>query len=103
MTSSTTEMIAWMQARKGNVSYSMDHRDGPYSYDCSSAIYYAGISGGMSKLDWACSTETEHDWLKDNDGNALLRTKSLIVNMEISSYGDKKDILQANLGIQVSS
>lgn len=40
MTVSTAEMIAWMQARKGNVSYSMDHRDGPDSYDCSSAIYY---------------------------------------------------------------
>lgn len=66
MTVSTAEMIAWMQARKGNVSYSMDHRDGPDSYDCSSAIYYAGISGGMSMLDWACSTETEHDWLKAN-------------------------------------
>ena len=66
MTVSTAEMIAWMQARKGNVSYSMDHRDGPDSYDCSSAIYYAGVSGGMSELDWACSTETEHAWLEAN-------------------------------------
>ena len=54
MTVSTAGMIAWMQARKGNVSYSMDRRDGPDSYDCSSAIYYAGVSGGMSELDWAC-------------------------------------------------
>lgn len=71
MTVSTAAMIAWMQARKGNVSYSMDHRDGPDSYDCSSAIYYAGISGGMSELDWACSTETEHAWLEANEWECI--------------------------------
>lgn len=84
MTVSTAEMIAWMQARKGNVSYSMDHRDGPDSYDCSSAIYYAGISGGMSKLDWACSTENEEFDCQYGD---------------IFIWG-QKDILPANLVIQ---
>ncbi len=27
--------IAWMRARQGQVSYSMDDRNGPDSYDCS--------------------------------------------------------------------
>ncbi|WP_369118315.1 peptidoglycan amidohydrolase family protein, partial [Enterococcus thailandicus] len=28
-------MIQWMTARERKVSYSMDHRTGPNSYDCS--------------------------------------------------------------------
>ena len=30
--------IAWMRARQGQVSYSMDDRNGPDSYDCSSSV-----------------------------------------------------------------
>lgn len=58
--------IAWMQARKGQVSYSMDYRNGPDSYDCSSSIYYALLSGGAVSAGWAVNTEYEHDWLKKN-------------------------------------
>ena len=48
--------IAWMRARQGNVTYSMDHRDGPYSYDCSSSVYYAlreagAVSAGDVMID----------------------------------------------------
>ena len=58
--------IAWMRARKGQVSYSMDDRNGPDSYDCSSSIYYALLSGGAVSAGWAVNTEYEHDWLKKN-------------------------------------
>ena len=58
--------IAWMKARKGQVSYSMDDRNGPDSYDCSSSIYYALTSAGATSAGWAVNTEYEHDWLKQN-------------------------------------
>ncbi|WP_206913099.1 hypothetical protein IGL98_003489 [Enterococcus sp. DIV0840] len=40
-------MIKWMTDRKGRVTYSMNTRLGPNSYDCSSAVYFALISGGF--------------------------------------------------------
>lgn len=58
--------IAWMRAREGKVSYSMDYRDGPDSYDCSSSVYYALRSAGASSAGWAVNTEYEHDWLIKN-------------------------------------
>lgn len=58
--------IAWMRARQGQVSYSMEDRDGPDSYDCSSSIYYALRSAGASSAGWAVNTEYEHDWLIKN-------------------------------------
>lgn len=58
--------IAWMRARQGNVTYSMDHRDGPYSYDCSSSVYYALREAGAVSAGWAVNTEYEHDWLIKN-------------------------------------
>lgn len=66
MSLSLETAIAWMQARKGQVSYSMDYRNGPDSYDCSSSIYYALRSGGASDAGWAVNTEYEHKWLTDN-------------------------------------
>ena len=58
--------IAWMQARKGQVSYSMDYRNGPDSYDCSSSVYYALRSAGATSAGWAVNTEYMHDWLIKN-------------------------------------
>lgn len=58
--------IAWMEARKGRVSYSMEYRDGDDSYDCSSSVYYALRSAGASSAGWAVNTEYEHDWLIKN-------------------------------------
>lgn len=58
--------IDWMKEREGKVSYSMDLRDGPDSYDCSSSIYYALRDGGASSAGWAVNTEYEHQWLIDN-------------------------------------
>lgn len=39
--------INWFAARRGRVTYSMERRYGPSSYDCSSAVYYALIEGGI--------------------------------------------------------
>lgn len=39
--------IDWFMDRKGKVTYSMNSRRGPTSYDCSSAIYYALIQAGI--------------------------------------------------------
>ena len=58
--------IAWMRARQGNVTYSMEERDGDDSYDCSSSMYYSLRSAGASSAGWAVNTEYEHDWLVKN-------------------------------------
>ena len=58
--------IAWMKARQGRVSYSMEERDGDESYDCSSSVYYALRSAGAVSAGWAVNTEYEHDWLVKN-------------------------------------
>ena len=58
--------IAWMEARRGKVTYSMNYRNGPNSYDCSSAVYYALMSAGAVSAGWAVNTEYEHDWLIKN-------------------------------------
>ena len=58
--------IAWMREREGQVYYSMEYRDGPDSYDCSSSVYYALRSAGASSAGWAVNTEYEHDWLIKN-------------------------------------
>ncbi|HEM3616496.1 TPA: glucosaminidase domain-containing protein [Streptococcus suis] len=58
--------IQWMSDRKGRVTYSMDYRNGPNSYDCSSAVYYALMSAGAVSAGWAVNTEYEHDWLIKN-------------------------------------
>lgn len=51
-------MIQWMKDKKGNVSYSMTNRNGPHSYDCSSAVYYALISAGFLPNGYIGNTET---------------------------------------------
>lgn len=44
---STEGVINWFKARQGKVTYSMYNRNGPSSYDCSSAVYYALIEAGF--------------------------------------------------------
>ncbi|MEI5992885.1 peptidoglycan amidohydrolase family protein [Candidatus Enterococcus mansonii] len=39
-------VITWFSQRKGKVTYSMNARNGPSSYDCSSALFYALIAAG---------------------------------------------------------
>lgn len=58
--------LRWMSDRKGRVTYSMDFRNGPNSFDCSSSVYYALMSAGAISAGWAVNTEYEHDWLIKN-------------------------------------
>lgn len=40
-------LIAWFNQRAGRVTYSMSYRNGPGSYDCSSAVYYGLQAAGF--------------------------------------------------------
>ncbi|HGA4000814.1 TPA: peptidoglycan amidohydrolase family protein [Streptococcus agalactiae] len=66
MTVDTEKAIVWMQNKKGCVSYSMDYRNGPNSYDCSSSVCSALIYAGASNPGWLLNTEYMHDWLVQN-------------------------------------
>lgn len=66
MAINTETAIAWMSARAGKVTYSMDYRNGPSSFDCSSSVYFALRSAGASDNGWAVNTEAEHSWLVKN-------------------------------------
>ncbi|MGU7859915.1 peptidoglycan amidohydrolase family protein [Streptococcus suis] len=66
MTINLETSIRWMSDRVGKVTYSMDFRNGPNSFDCSSSVYYALMSAGAISAGWAVNTEYEHDWLVKN-------------------------------------
>lgn len=51
-------MIEWMTDRLGKVTYSMNARLGPNSYDCSSAVYFALIAGGFLPAGAMGNTDT---------------------------------------------
>lgn len=67
MAANMQQAIAWMEARRGKVTYSMDYRNGPNSYDCSSSVYFALMSAGAISAGWAVNTEYMHDWLIKNE------------------------------------
>lgn len=50
--------IQWMQARRGKVTYSMASRQGPNSYDCSSAVFFALRHAGFPHTSHIGNTET---------------------------------------------
>lgn len=50
--------INWFKRRKGRVSYSMTNRKGPYSYDCSSAVYFALQEAGIFPTGLIGNTDT---------------------------------------------
>ncbi len=53
------KMISWFFERNGKVTYSMDRRLGPNTYDCSSAVYYAlWHAGYKTRINWVGNTET---------------------------------------------
>lgn len=56
--SSIENMIKWMADREGKVTYSMERRLGPKSYDCSSAVFLAMIAGGFLPAGSMGNTET---------------------------------------------
>lgn len=52
-------MLDWFYARQGKVTYSMAYRNGPNSYDCSSAVFYSLIEAGyLSPQTWIGNTDT---------------------------------------------
>lgn len=54
------KVIEWFTQRQGRVSYSMNYRNGPSSYDCSSSIYHALIYTGILPAGFRIgNTETE--------------------------------------------
>ena len=59
--------LAWFYARKGRVSYSMESRNGPNSYDCSSSVYHALKEAGLLPASyWIGNTDTLFDALEKN-------------------------------------
>lgn len=57
--------IKWFKDRAGKITYSMDSRRGPDSYDCSSSVYYALIAGGFFPVGiFIGNTETEFNDLE---------------------------------------
>lgn len=55
---SIQDSLAWMEARRGRVTYSMAYRNGPNSYDCSSAVFYALRYAGFPHTSFIGNTET---------------------------------------------
>lgn len=59
--------LAWFYARKGRVFYSMENRNGPNSYDCSSSVYHALKEAGLLPASyWIGNTDTLFDALEKN-------------------------------------
>ncbi|MBS4462293.1 glucosaminidase domain-containing protein [Aerococcaceae bacterium zg-B36] len=57
--SKALKAIEWFESKKGKVTYSMERRNGPNSYDCSSAVYSALIYAGiLPRNTWLGNTET---------------------------------------------
>lgn len=50
--------IQWFRDREGQVTYDMDNRNGPGSYDCSSAVYFALQAAGINTVGAVGNTET---------------------------------------------
>lgn len=50
--------LQWMLNRERKVSYSMNNRLGPNSYDCSSAVFFALKAGGFVNFNYPGNTET---------------------------------------------
>lgn len=69
--SNSNETIKWMTDRQGKVTYSMDNRLGPTSYDCSSAVYNALIAGGFLPAGSMGNTETLFNDLERNGWQQL--------------------------------
>lgn len=54
-------VINWFASRQGKVTYSMENRNGPNSYDCSSSVYNALIEAGyFPKTQWVGNTDSEY-------------------------------------------
>ncbi|WIK67385.1 LysM peptidoglycan-binding domain-containing protein [Globicatella sanguinis] len=53
------KVLDWFKARENKTFYSMTDRNGPNSYDCSSAVYYALINAGyLNRNTWIGNTDS---------------------------------------------
>ncbi len=102
MTINIETAIRWMTDRVGRVTYSMDFRNGPNSFDCSSSVYYALMSAGAISAGWAVNTEYEHDWLVKTVIHSLLKILTGMPSVGISSSGAVVDSLLVLVAILVS-
>lgn len=64
---SIENMIKWMMDRQGKVTYSMNSRLGPNSYDCSSAVYFSLVAGGFLSAGSMGNTDTLFGHLEANN------------------------------------
>lgn len=81
--------ISWFKAREGRVSYSMERRNGPDSYDCSSSVYHALKEAGVFPQSyWIGNTDTlfghleKNGWVQvpvDANGNADTRRGDIFI------------------------
>lgn len=60
------KIIDWFRQRTGKVTYSMDKRTGPHSYDCSSSVYYAVCEALGLKAEYPKNTATLPEFLLKN-------------------------------------
>ena len=91
------QAIGWMEARQGKVTYSMDYRNGPNSYDCSSSVYFALMSAGAISAGWAVNTEYEHDWLIKNGYKLIAENQDWDIRSWVYSYlFFTNDVLKTN-------
>ncbi|MCZ0717825.1 phage tail spike protein [Aerococcus kribbianus] len=59
-----TKFVQWFESRRGKVRYSMGARNGPHSYDCSSAVHYAAKHAGLIPSNHRIgNTETMFSWI----------------------------------------
>ncbi|MDT1957785.1 DUF5776 domain-containing protein, partial [Carnobacterium divergens] len=59
-------MIKWMKDREGKVTYDMNNRLGPNSYDCSSAVYFSLRAGGFLPAGSMGNTDSLFGHLEQN-------------------------------------
>ncbi|MBS9335360.1 SH3 domain-containing protein [Fructobacillus sp. M1-13] len=66
-TDNINRMIGWMEQKMNQgVTYSMENRNGPTSYDCSSAVFHALAAGGFINQGINGNTESEFGVLENN-------------------------------------
>lgn len=75
--------IKWFKDREGKVTYSMTYRNGPNSYDCSSAVYIALKSAGILPAN-----------------TAIGNTDSLFGDLERAGFTQLKPDSQGNVTVQ---
>lgn len=85
----TEELIKWFTDRRGKVTYSMTSRNGPNSYDCSSAEYYALVQAGYFPQGiWIGNTDSlygdleKRGWVqlpRDSEGNVAAQRGDVFV------------------------